>query len=682
MNPRDFCFVSCDIVGHGIETDFATQKNRIEGINDIVRTSVDTGGGQVVWASGGDGGHVAFTLPGGAKPAIHLMAQLQHWSVQNDVALRITGHVGAVVNTVGADGRVQLVGDGINVCGSLLDFGAPKSIVVSEAFRNLMERERESAAALRFKDDRTVYLKHFSSCRLFLMDIEGQVMSQWGAPTKSDHHLLDEALTRRIPWNVIYHAKRLLQLNTEDARAKDALQEVAKRNVGELVAKSRFADASEHNRFLDGMDPNTFFEFAKGAELVERDNGEFFCHYDEEGDSMFIVLTGEVGVVIQSAATDSDESRAKPLDVRFGPGHMVGELAFALRRRRTAALQAIGQTAVLAFNYKKLEEVFRRSKAPEMMRRDNQNFLEARTLEYLCNHASYLIGKDRRGPLATTSHPWRYMERGFAETLHIEADETSVISPSDERLAKDGLYIVASGELARVPEDTQGKMIVDGRRLPIMYVDFPRTLVHIHHTYRLRSEHAVIVRISHQAFVNMGRSVFEDAVKALRQALATQFVFDVFLAYNSVDQPMAVRWSEALRQAGLSVYMNVPSGGQHFKPEIVTAILDSAVLLPLISKTVSATPRGKQKAGEESWVHREVQLRRAMFDPAHANIVPIQLPGGHVPNVVDGITPIAVDEAGPDNAIERVIARILEIRKSSSPIPFATRRTTVPADFR
>jgi hypothetical protein len=213
-------------------------------------------------------------------------------------------------------------------------------------------------------------------------------------------------------------------------------------------------------------------------------------------------------------------------------------------------------------------------------------------------------------------------------------------------------------------------------------VDFPRTFVHTHHTYRLRSDHAVVVRISHQAFLNIGRAAFEGAVTAFRQALAAQFVFDVFLAYNSGDHPVALRWADALKQAGLSVYMNVPSGGQHFKPEIVTAILDSAVLLPLISKSVSATPRGKVKANEESWVHREVRLRRAMFDPAYANIVPIQLPGGHVPGVVDGVTPIVADEAGVDSAIERVIARIHEIKAGVAPIPFATRRTTLPDEFR
>ena len=50
--------------------------------------------------------------------------------------LRITGHRGPISVVEGADGRIRPVGDGINLCGSLINFGAKDRVVVTSAFRN------------------------------------------------------------------------------------------------------------------------------------------------------------------------------------------------------------------------------------------------------------------------------------------------------------------------------------------------------------------------------------------------------------------------------------------------------------------------------------------------------------------------------------------------------------------
>src|SRR4051794_29534797 len=112
------------------------QAKRIQEINELVRVSISTAGtGDVVWASAGDGGHVAFLSPQWKEQAIDLLERLWRWSQEN-APLRITAHFGPADQLPGADGRIQLVGHGINLCGSLLSFGSPAGIVVTEAFKN------------------------------------------------------------------------------------------------------------------------------------------------------------------------------------------------------------------------------------------------------------------------------------------------------------------------------------------------------------------------------------------------------------------------------------------------------------------------------------------------------------------------------------------------------------------
>jgi CRP-like cAMP-binding protein len=733
---EEVCIVSCDIVGFGL-LDAAIQVEHVWGLNEVVRTTLQSS--NAIWASGGDGGHIVFPMVAALTPtpdftrveirekaarrAISLMACLHHWAETSRVELRITGHFGNATRVTGADERTQWVGEGINLCGSLLDFGAPGALVVSDEFQTFIRTT--NVEGLTFKDDRTVYLKHFSPRRIYLLDIDfalltvlgehelqGNIHSRWGEPTKSERHLLEEALRRaeleqatvgsekdgHLPWRILYHAKRLLQSNTRDQRAQQALLAVAAGAAGELLAH-RPGTAPEHNLFLSEMDPKTFTEFSLGAELVERENGERLCHRDDEGDVMFLVLTGEVGVVVSSpripahGADVQPATREPPRDVRFGPGHMVGELAFVLHRNRTAALQVIGRTAVLAFNYRRVEEIFSRAGAHHQrpVRSEILRHFNDRTMDFLCNHAPYLIGPDQSGPLKSVPKPWQFL-RGSAnaETFQIDATKNlgmrKVIRATDEIFRRaPGLYVLASGQFSRretvagtgqhrrlLDNDVQ---LVDGHRLDVLWVDLPDQLVHVQHTFKTESEHAIIVHIGAQAIQNMGAT--KGLVKTMKTELARLMVFDVFLAYNSTDRAVAETWAAALRSNGLSVYINDPVPGERFKQEIFAAVLGSAVLVPLITASVTAKSRGKQK----SWVHREVQLRQALFSGGKTNIIPIELPGGNAASVADDFSPIRAEEGRLSEAIALTVSRVKAIREGDSPAPFAKYRGEVPEEF-
>jgi len=213
--PTDAIFVSCDIVGHGETGDHVEQLARVRDLNDCIRRVCgDYFGAGVIWASGDDGGHVAFLDPAQAAVAIQLIEALFAWAhpgqasqATRRVELRLTGHVGPVSVIEGADRRRELVGDGINVCGSLLKFGEPEAVLVTAAFRDLV-RGRQSAGdptALRVKfgPDRRIYLKHSRGAIVTLLSLDGAFESCADTMTRSDRMSLRRALQAGESWSTI-----------------------------------------------------------------------------------------------------------------------------------------------------------------------------------------------------------------------------------------------------------------------------------------------------------------------------------------------------------------------------------------------------------------------------------------------------------------------------------------------
>ena len=83
---QDFSFVACDIVGHSGEPDLQRQIDRIRGLNVIVDEVLTSASpGTTVWASGGDGGHVAISNPNWLDTALDLICRLRDWSISNGV---------------------------------------------------------------------------------------------------------------------------------------------------------------------------------------------------------------------------------------------------------------------------------------------------------------------------------------------------------------------------------------------------------------------------------------------------------------------------------------------------------------------------------------------------------------------------------------------------------------------
>jgi len=173
-------FVSFDIVGHSKAKDHEVQIARIKQLNALVRQTIDEcGTNNIVWASGGDGGHVAFFQNAWQLRAIDLIVRLKRWSHSDGVPVRVVGHVGDVQRIEGADGRIQLVGYGINLAGRLLGEGFSSGVIASKEFKQSLEQVEPDGAT--FAHSRILMLRHFGPKQVHLLSVASKFGSTWDA---------------------------------------------------------------------------------------------------------------------------------------------------------------------------------------------------------------------------------------------------------------------------------------------------------------------------------------------------------------------------------------------------------------------------------------------------------------------------------------------------------------------
>lgn len=469
--------VSCDVIRHS-SADERDQLARVTAINDMVAEAIaGCAEGDVVWASGGDGGHVLFRQEAWEQAALDLAFGLRDWSLREDVPLRITCHRGQVFHIVGADGRVQPVGPGINDAGALLA-RVNTGIVASDAFRQAVP-----AVDVDFHDPRRFLGSDGRLHWIHLMS-SSRRRSSWGATDRSEHAALESAVVAGRSWDILYHAKRIWQSGSEDrivARSVEAVE------PSKLKYTDKRTGKDELNPFLGQPHRDELVEMLRLGKLVERRRGEFICHYGDSGDSLFVILRGEVGVF-----NSEGEDRPGVLHT-LRQGEIVGELAYAFARDRTADLVALTDVALLSFKY---DDVHLLSNASigSAAARNVALFINYRALQHVSDNAPYLLGPDRNGPLSAG-------ERGWGETLAALRRHTSLITlrrlpvhltvdfVAAEAPKQKGIYILAGGTL-----EAEGRLL-EGHDFPVLWVDLPRFLTERSRKYRVRSQVVKVLRI-------------------------------------------------------------------------------------------------------------------------------------------------------------------------------------------
>ena len=552
---------------------------RIVGLNAVVHQALARSGpDEIVWASGGDGGHVLF-FQDDLSGALDLAKALRIWAIDQDVPLRVTGHVGNVSVSVGADGRIQPIGGGINMAGAILEVGSDRGIVVSEDFRQAVESA--GIADVNFHDPRWLAVRSKGEQQLVLLSMLG-LDSQWPAPAERDRLSLG-SVHDLSPWETLYHAKRILQVTGSDQEVNVALRQLQPQD---FWYERDIADRKERviNPFLGFLEARALREVIRAGQLVERGYNEVLCRYGDEGNTMFVILTGQVGVY---QVEDDSRSPSQEPDYVLRPGQIVGELAFALNRRRTADLVALADTALLAFPSDDLMDRLALSPGSAQILERVDRFITARTLQHVANGVPFLIGNDRTGPLSQGNEPAEslledliFASRVITWTSSDGPVTLELLGRQPQGVFDAGIYVLVSGTLRSKSNPAK---TIHGEDLPLIYVDIPGRVVVPDHEYEVAAGPAKFLNIGPAAIEALPDPVLTQLTIAVKQQLSQHYFYDVFISYNFGDEDTVERWRQAFADVGLRVFVDRLRPGTHFTSNIEAALLDSLVLMAFIS---------------------------------------------------------------------------------------------------
>jgi CRP-like cAMP-binding protein len=596
LDPYPVTIVSCDILGHSA-ADGALQVIRVAAINRIVANLLDACElGDVVWSSGGDGGHVVFRQEVWQQDAIRLVIDLYTWSETEGVPLRIVCHRGSVAHIRGADGRVQMVGEGINFAGWLLSQVTREGVVVSDSFR----REIEDTAvepAIEFHDQRFIPNVDFKPELLYLMST-GSLRSAWIESADGDRAALDSAVRRDGGWDVIYFAKRVWQANSADRDVDRALESVKAQHLQYYDAKRQ---KDEINDLFGHLEPDELNEVLRLGQLVERRRGDLICRYNEPGDTLFVILLGQVGVF----RSEGGVFEAQPKH-RHRRGEIVGELAYALGRDRTADLVALTDVALLSINNADLQSRLSGTQVGEAAARRVSAFINERILEHVADNVPYLLGPSGTGPLAVQEgakdeYPLTILRRSChlitlpRHKMALKLDDLSVPGSAHR-----GLCILTEGEVRSGEPDS---VVLDGKDFPLLWADVPNLLPLQERTYSVGMHPIKVLCIDADGIDKFGARQREALRKALPRAVnhrPDQFEYDVYLCHAKRDWPIVEQIRARLIEANITCWVDneriLP--GASVTESIEHGLSSSRFLLACLSENFA----------KSKWAQREMRV--------------------------------------------------------------------------
>ncbi|MEU4769339.1 TIR domain-containing protein [Actinosynnema sp. NPDC023794] len=550
MDFYEVAIVSCDISGHSA-ADESDQVSRIEKINRIVAATIDScEPGDVVWSSGGDGGHVVFRHQAWQRPAVDLLAELTSWARAERVPLRITCHVDKVCDVVGADERVQLVGGGINYAGWLLGHVVADDVVASEEFRAGMQAS-DTDSAVSFHVPMPFPARDFPTRLLYLLSLDGTV-PEWPVESLGDLARLKNpsvpANDYRKHWDWLYFTKRMWQVNSTSTDATSEL----KRAALNLQYRDQNSNELKSNPLLNRFKEDELASMLRLGQLVERTEGEFICRFDEPGDSLFVILRGQVGVYnSEGKGYHGDAAPMYP----YGVGEIVGDFAFALGRRRTADLVALTDVALLSFNNDDVQSKLLGNDAVGKAAATQFNaYISERILEHVSDNVSYLAGPkgDPSGPLTvgpgSPDDPLQPLRR-YCELVPLTPFRISLDDIAPHEQSK-GLCILVAGTLR-----TEAHGELDGRKFPIIWIDLPDLKVPAPTYTNLTSPK--MLRIDAKGIDELTGRQHDALFKVLSrvgQRSEDGYRYDVFLCHSSADKPVVLEVLRRLEAVGLNCW--------------------------------------------------------------------------------------------------------------------------------
>lgn len=619
---KEYVFVSCDIIAHSDELNLDVQRERVAAVNRIVRQILMAAPEEsMVWSSGGDGGHLAIPIGPPSHLAIELILLLREWSIRCNVPLRVTANDGIAECVEGADGRVQLAGFGINLAGRLNRLGGETRVIVTEGFLNCIRDSLPSG--IKFHDERLIQPAGSNEQKVFLLSAEGQFESYWDDhPEHSDIELLRNALEATNGLEVIYRARRLFEINPKDSEPINALR---------LLSLSRSRVTWRQNFLRDlVLDEQFGFQVIRAGDLVERHKGDLLCRFNDEGETMFLILKGRVGVFLPRPEHQHIPGFTKP-DFVMPPGDLVGELAFALRRRRTATLRCMDDASLLAFRYNDILAALGESTVKEEVARIIDRKVLARIVENVWNTTPYFGHMTTSGVLAKLVAPWLSL-LSFSSVTSISWNKGAV-DLANQISGDVGLCILVSGRLASGGDILT---VLDGVEYPILFADFQGEITTPAQRYKLL-EDVKLLTITREGIFSLGSPAYDEIARRVAERLQTtpqnrkriSTKRHVFLSYCRDDADLVARLHDELIAAGEHVWWDRSiGGGMDWKLAIQQALQDSYAFVVCFSQNVEK----RKMSGVNPEILDAIALYRE-YIPGSVFLIPVRLSQCEIPKL-------------------------------------------------
>ncbi|MFC5053166.1 cyclic nucleotide-binding domain-containing protein [Saccharothrix xinjiangensis] len=351
--------------------------------------------------------------------------------------------------------------------------------------------------------------------------------------------LLEKCLRERNGWDVLYYAKRISRINANHHKVVNALDRVSG------ILKS---DAHAARSFLELLRADELTEVPKLGHLVERRPGEVICRVGESGKSTFAILRGEVGVYNLEGKGFGGTSAPKHTR---GPGEVVGELATALKRTRTADLVAMGDVALLSFITEEVEEKLSATEAGKFAARQYDRFILDRVLQHTIQVAPYLLGPSRRGPLSVVPahEPMRVGEpEAWEAALRTLLPHTELVTVDPEGFSLEigqvtrkvdasdperGLFVLVSGSVES-PAPAAANLV--GAQCPPLWVNVPELSVKPPGAYERTDEPIMVLWIGAEGIDQLSLQQRAELRRALDDSVGEappEYEYDVYLCHSS-----------------------------------------------------------------------------------------------------------------------------------------------------
>jgi CRP-like cAMP-binding protein len=609
------------------------------------RTIEAIGRDRLHWVDTACGGCLLFLGREWQAPLVEQVRSLLRWASDLAIPVRVALHYGGVQLVEDEAGLVGQTGDLLESIGWFLTLGADAAVVASEEFRAALGDQ----PGVEFHEERHLYRTDGEPQVLHLMSLRDLgPCRQWPPAATDDHLLLRDARAARRTYEVLYHAKRILAVNGEDTEAIQALDDLKPEDFFYRTARG----ARGMNGMLARLTHGDLRRLIGLGQLLEYGHGQVICRRGDGGSAMLLVLRGQVSVC--NDVEDGEAAvRTRPL-VTHAAGETVAELAFWLNRPRTADLVAVGDAAVLTFQWSQVERLLKEAPREDM---------NAKALEYVAQRIPYLIGRH----LSTLTEAEKSEWIGHLGTLREGCDVITcrphkAVTLRDLRrraraTAAGGVYILVSGHLRS--RSTPGKRLDgDGRDLPLLYVDLHDLVVVPNDDYTADWRPAKVLFISGEAIKKLHPDVREGVVRRLKHAMPHMYSCDVFLIHSLQDAEIVTRWQEGLAAQGLTVFRDtVTPFTERWDQRCARMLLDSLLTIVFVSPNMTPdTVAMQEKAFRE---------RHFAENPLIATVL---LPGGSQRQLEITYSPV--------DTIDQVASRVRAIRSGKAEPPYGLRRQT------